>query len=101
MTWAGLKNGQLFARIEVFGRFGAFLTADQNVEYQQNLSLFSFALIVLIAPDNQLETLAPLMPRVVAALDAGVARGQVIHIEAETNAQNDKDKEAHADGGPT
>jgi hypothetical protein len=38
LGWSGLKNGDLLARGA--GRFGVFLTADQNLRYQQNLKTF-------------------------------------------------------------
>ncbi len=36
-SWAGLKNGALLTHAEAAG-FSVFLTGDQNLEYQQNLS---------------------------------------------------------------
>ena len=33
--WGGLKNGALLLKAEV--QFDAFITADQNIRYQQNL----------------------------------------------------------------
>ncbi len=34
--WAGLSNGELLRLAET--RFGTFITADQNLQYQQNLA---------------------------------------------------------------
>lgn len=34
--WAGLKNGELLREASAAG-FQVFLTADQNIEFQQNL----------------------------------------------------------------
>jgi hypothetical protein len=36
--WAGLNNGELLRRAAE--RFDLFLTADQNLQYQRNLSAF-------------------------------------------------------------
>jgi hypothetical protein len=36
-SWAGLKNGDLLTRAEAAG-FSVFLTGDQNLEFQQNIS---------------------------------------------------------------
>jgi hypothetical protein len=36
MGWSSMKNGELLARGA--GQFDVFITADQNLRYQQNLS---------------------------------------------------------------
>ena len=38
-------------------RFDAFVTADQNLQYQQNLSQLPLTVVVLVARDNRLESL--------------------------------------------
>lgn len=43
--WAGFQNGELIALID--GRFDVFLTADQNLRYQQNLQNRSIAIVEL------------------------------------------------------
>jgi predicted nuclease of predicted toxin-antitoxin system len=60
--WAGTKNGALLRLAET--TFDVFVTADQNVEYQQNLRSTILGIIVLIAPNNRFLTLEPLMPAV-------------------------------------
>ncbi len=60
--WSGLQNGDLLQTAA--STFDVFLTADQNLEYQQNLSTLSLAVIVLVARDNTFETLRPLVPAV-------------------------------------
>ena len=60
MGWAGTKNGALLRLAEQ--EFDVFLTNDQNLEYQQNLSRFDLAVVVLIAPTNDVDDLKPLMP---------------------------------------
>ena len=45
MGWAGIKNGQLLALAEV--EFDVFITVDRNLSFQQNLSQFNIAVIVL------------------------------------------------------
>ena len=44
------------------------LTADQNMEFQQNLQTLPIAVVVLIADSNRLESLEPLVPDVLEAL---------------------------------
>jgi predicted nuclease of predicted toxin-antitoxin system len=46
MGWGGLTNGDLLATAETAG-FDAMLTADSNIQYQQNLTGRRLALIVL------------------------------------------------------
>src|SRR5438067_724678 len=60
MGWAGTKNGALLRLAEQ--EFDLFLTNDQNLEHQQNLKQFDIAIVVLIAPTNDIEDLRPLMP---------------------------------------
>ena len=64
--WAGLKNGELLTRAR--GGFDVLLTADQNIEHQQNLSALPVSVVVLIAPTNKLEDLKPLVPKLLARL---------------------------------
>lgn len=78
MGWAGKKNGELLK--VATGEFDVFVTADQNLEYQQNLASAGMGVVVLIAVDNRLETLAPLMPQVNEALKS-IVSGQVIALE--------------------
>ncbi len=51
MGWAGLKNGELLA--QAASRFDAFVTVDQNVQFQQNLTLLALPTAILVAPDNR------------------------------------------------
>ena len=60
MGWAGTKNGALLPLVE--REFDVFLTNDQNLEHQQNLKQFDLAVVVLVAPTNDIEDLRPLMP---------------------------------------
>ena len=45
MGWGRVKNGELLKRAE--GVFDAFLTADQQLKYQQNLTGRRLAILVL------------------------------------------------------
>ena len=60
--WSGLGNGDLLRTAAP--DFDVFLTADQNLEYQQNLSALPIAVLVLAARDNTFDTLRQLMPQV-------------------------------------
>jgi predicted nuclease of predicted toxin-antitoxin system len=59
--WDGLGNGELLRRAASEG-FEIFLTADQNLEFQQNLTGLPLSVIILSARTNRLEDLVPLIP---------------------------------------
>ena len=77
MGWAGTKNGALLRLAE--SQFDVFITAGQNVEYQQNLRSSLLGIVVLIAPDTRFAALQPLMRQVQQAL-ASIQPGDVVHI---------------------
>jgi PIN like domain len=62
MGWAGKKNGELL-QLMAQQAFEVFLTVDQNLRFQQNLSGAGVGIIVLVAPTNRLADLVPLMSR--------------------------------------
>ncbi len=63
--WSGLKNGDLLGRAAAL--FEVFITADQNLRYQQNLAGFEIGVVVLAARSNRLADLLPLVPGAEAA----------------------------------
>ena len=67
MGWTHLGNGELLRQAAT--AFDALLTADQNIEFQQNLKTLPVAVVVLIAASNRLESLEPLVPDVLRALE--------------------------------
>lgn len=76
---AGLKNGVLLAAAESAG-FEVIVTTDQEIPYQQNLSLRRISILVLCAPTNRLADLERLVPAVRRTLDS-IGPGQVIRID--------------------
>ncbi len=66
MGWRGLKNGALLRRAAE--HFDAFLTVDQNIEYQQNLSQLPLPVVVLEVRSNDIDVMRPLMPKALAVL---------------------------------
>ena len=78
-SWAGLKNGVLLTKAENAG-FSVFLTGDQNLEFQQNISKRRLGVVVLGAASNAIEDLLPLIPAALTAIDA-VQPGQVVRVE--------------------
>jgi predicted nuclease of predicted toxin-antitoxin system len=79
MGWAGVKNGQLLALAET--EFDVFITVDRNLSFQQNLSQFDIAVIVLQAASNRLADIKPLVPEVLAIL-ATATKGQATVVSA-------------------
>jgi len=75
--WSGKKNGELLKLTS--GVFEVFITVDQNLRFQQNLVNLSLRIVVLVAPNNRLPTLKPLMPQVREALTK-IKIGEVILI---------------------
>lgn len=66
MGWASKTNGELLALAAA--DFDVFLTSDRNLSYQQNVSAFDLAVIVLIARSNSMDDLQPLVPKVLETL---------------------------------
>lgn len=81
MGWAGKKNGELMALAGP--QFDVFVTADQNLRFQQNLAYAEIGVLVLVASNTRVETLSPLMPQVNRAL-ASVKVGEVVEIRLES-----------------
>jgi hypothetical protein len=65
-SWTKLTNGALL--LKAAASFDVLLTADQNIEFQQNLATLPLAVVVLVAESNRLESLEPLVPQVLEAL---------------------------------
>ena len=72
MGWSGLTNGKLLA--EAASAFDVVLTADQNIEFQQNLEDLPVAVIVLASSSNRMESLEHLVPLVLKTLSHLQAR---------------------------
>ncbi len=75
---AGLKNGELLTAAET-AKFDVFLTVDQGIEYQQNLSGRSIAIIIVRAESNRLADLLPHAAECVARISS-LQRGQIARI---------------------
>lgn len=61
--WNALENGELIAAMQKDG-FHYLLTSDKNLQYQQNLSTYSMAFIVLNVRNNNYETILPLVNKI-------------------------------------
>ena len=76
--FAGLLNGELLAAMKS-AEFDALVTFDQNLPYQQNSNL-AVAVIVLVAPNNRVETALKFAPLVMNAL-IDLNSGQLLKVE--------------------
>jgi len=79
MGWTGKRNGELLQLAA--DDFDALLTADQNLEHQQNLGTLPIAVIVLVAPTNRIDSLRPLIPTLLQTLQT-LTRYQLVHVRA-------------------
>lgn len=61
MGWKGIKNGELMRRAADAG-FEAFLTADKNIQYQQNIGKYQLSVIVFNVYRNTLTELRKKIP---------------------------------------
>ena len=77
MGWAGKRNGEVLRLAE--REFEVFLTVDQKLQRQQNLSAFNIEVIVMIARSNTLTDLQPLMAVVLNKLH-NAERGQALVV---------------------
>lgn len=75
MGWAGIRNGELLRRAEA--QFDILVTADQNLQYQQNLSGRKLAILVL--PGNQVPIVTRLLPQIDTSL-AMIQSGTLVEI---------------------
>ncbi|MCI0748108.1 MAG: hypothetical protein L0Y58_22105 [Verrucomicrobia subdivision 3 bacterium] len=68
--WGGIKNGELLRRAQ--GQFDLFITADQNIRYQQNLAGFNIAILELSTNDlRRIRAAAALIRSTIDALQPG------------------------------
>lgn len=76
--WAGLKNGELLQRARAAG-FEVFMTGDQGLQHQQNLTQTGLFVVVVVAVSNALEDLLPCLPAALAAIGSARA-GEVARV---------------------
>jgi hypothetical protein len=75
--WAGITTGELLRRMH--DGYGALITMDRGIEFQQNLSTLPFGVLLLRAPSNRMVHLQPLVPLILEALQA-LGRGQLLQV---------------------
>ena len=67
--WAGIKNGELL-RLAALNGYDALISADKNMEYQQNAEGLPVSVVVLSVLRLRINDLAPLVPVAVEKLSA-------------------------------
>ena len=63
--------------------FDVFVTIDQNLEYQQNISKMKLGFLVIKVPDNKIKFYEPVFAAMCAAAER-ITPGRVIHITSPT-----------------
>jgi hypothetical protein len=76
--FAGLLNGELLAAMKSAG-FDALVTFDQNLPYQQSIHL-PVSVIVLVAPNNRVETAVRFAPLILNGL-IDLRAGRLLRLE--------------------
>ena len=80
MDWAGVANGALL-RLAAGRGFDALVTVDRGFEHEQNQGQLPIPVIIMIAAQNRLQELQPLVPAVVAVL-SGNLRSRIYRVPA-------------------
>ncbi len=71
--WGGIKNGELLTRAEL--QFELFITSDQGIRYQQNLSGRKIAILELSTNDlRRINAAAALLLEAIKTLKSGEYR---------------------------
>lgn len=78
--WLRLRNGVLL-RAAVDAGFTVILTADQDLQHQQNLGKIGIGAVVVSGVRNRMEELRPLIPQITAALNV-VRPGETIEVRS-------------------
>lgn len=78
--WAEKKNGDLIRSMLEDG-FEFLLTADKNLQYQQNLEKYPIRLIVLRILDNRFKTISPNVSIIQEAILNAKDSDQIIEID--------------------
>lgn len=77
--WSGRKNGDLLEAAAA--TFDVFVTTDQGIPHQQNLSRYAIGIVLLEAYSNRVEDLSPLVPQLKERRDK-IAAGKVLRVRA-------------------
>jgi predicted nuclease of predicted toxin-antitoxin system len=79
--WSALKNGELLRTAS--NEFAVLLTADKNLQYQQNIATFEIGVVVLASSDTRLPSLRTLLAEIRSAIE-DVSPGTVVRVPGTT-----------------
>lgn len=65
LGWSGVKNGELLRRAQSICE--VFVTLDRNLEFQQNLKILPFGVVVVRSVSNRMADLTPHITSILAA----------------------------------
>ena len=77
MGWSGVKNGELLTLLEQ-EEFNLFITADKNLQFQQNLNSVNVPVFILNALNNRYDTLSKFKEKVNNLIESEPRKG--IHL---------------------
>ena len=77
MGWGGIKNGELLEKATKY--FDVFITGDRNLSFEQDVTRFNIAVVVLHAVSTQLHQTLLLMSKVLEILPT-LKPGQVVDV---------------------
>jgi len=77
LGWSHLKDGPLLARAQA--AFDVLVTSDKNLPFQQNISRFNLAVVILDVPSNRIEDCLPKMPLLLTVLP-DLVKGRAVVI---------------------
>lgn len=82
MNWEGFSNGLLLLKAEQ--EFDVLITGDTNLTFQQNVTTFNIAVVVLEAGSTRLSDTIKLIPAVLKLLQT-IQSGQVIRVTSQAS----------------
>ena len=79
LGWSGIKNGELLRRTHCVCE--VFVTLDRNLEFQQNIKVLPFGVVVVRTRSNRVADLTPHIGKILEAASR-VAPGEVEKVGA-------------------
>lgn len=80
LGWQSKKNGELLTAMDAAG-INYLLTADRNLQFQQNPDKYAVVLVVVATQDTRLKNLAPHISTIEAAVTGAQPTEKVILID--------------------
>lgn len=80
LGWQSKKNGELLSAMDAAG-ITYLLTADRNLQFQQNLDKYTVVLVVVATQDTRLKNLAPLVSTIEAAVTGAQTTEKIILVD--------------------